>query len=152
MVGDFNAVKNKNERRGMNSFFDSTKASAFQFFIDELDLIDLPVVGKSYTWFRVDGSTMSRLDRFLVSEGWLNEWKHEVQCIGLRDVSDYCPIMLRGENLNWGPKPFRFNNCWLQHGSFKSFVRSSWDSFQCCRWKIYQFTDKLRSMKGCLRR
>lgn len=36
------------------------------------ELIDLPLVGRKYTWYRSDGVVMSRLDRFLVSDELLN--------------------------------------------------------------------------------
>jgi hypothetical protein len=31
-------------------------------------LFDLPLAGRQFTWFRGDGSSMSRVDRFLLSE------------------------------------------------------------------------------------
>jgi len=37
-------------------------------FIDGNCLIDLPLRGRSFTWFRRDGKSMSRIDRFLLSE------------------------------------------------------------------------------------
>lgn len=112
VVGDFNAVKAKEERRGRKFGFDANEARGFQDLIDELNLIDLPFIGRRFTWFKANGSASSRSDRFLVLEGWIDVWKSQVQKIGLRDVSDHCPILLRGEPQNWGPKSFRFNNFW----------------------------------------
>lgn len=74
LVGDFNAIKNRSERRGTSLISQDSYNVEFQSFIDELDLIDLPVLGKKFTWFRPDGSAMSRLDRFLVTEEWANLW------------------------------------------------------------------------------
>jgi len=42
----------------------------FNQFIDDNDLIDLPLGGRKYTWFKGDDIFMSRLDRFLLSEQW----------------------------------------------------------------------------------
>lgn len=36
--------------------------------------MDLPIVGKKYTWFKENGSTKSRLDKMLVSDEWLQVW------------------------------------------------------------------------------
>lgn len=125
IVGDFNAVQNRSERRGASMAQHGSECADFQEFIDDLNLIDLPMLENHFTWFKHDGSSMSRLDKFLLSEGWINMWGTAAQWVGRRDVSDHCPIMLKGKCLNWGPKPFRFNNCWLQHPIFKSFVEES---------------------------
>lgn len=46
MVGDFNAVKCRSERRGVNLLSsDPNHAVEFQEFIDDMNLIDLPVLG-----------------------------------------------------------------------------------------------------------
>lgn len=37
----------------------------------DLNLIDLPLLGRRFTWVRPNGSVMSRLDRILVSEEWI---------------------------------------------------------------------------------
>lgn len=60
------------------------------------------------------------------------------------DVSDHCPISLKGENANWGPRPFRFNNCWLQHPDFIRFVDDSWAGFEVSGSCIYSFKEKLK--------
>lgn len=65
---------------------------------------------------------MSRLDRFLVSEGLIARWNISGQCIGNRDISDHCPIWLLRSTKNWGPKPFRFINGWFEHKDFNTFV------------------------------
>ncbi|MCI31492.1 hypothetical protein A2U01_0052704, partial [Trifolium medium] len=71
---------------------------------------------------------MSRLDHFLVSEGFIEKGCITSQWVGDRDISDHCPIWLVCSNLNWGPKPFKFNNCWLQHPDFFAFVKETWEN------------------------
>ncbi|GAU49942.1 hypothetical protein TSUD_408370 [Trifolium subterraneum] len=44
-------------------------------FIDALEVVDIPLKGKMFTWFNSDGSAMSRLDRFLVSEDFIEKGK-----------------------------------------------------------------------------
>lgn len=68
--------------------------------------MDLPPLGRCFTWFKADGSAMSRLDRILLSEEWLQEWPNPIQWDLNRDVSDHCLIILRYNSVNWGPKPF----------------------------------------------
>lgn len=44
-------------------------------FIDDMELIDLPVVGNKFTWFNFAGSSMSSLDQFLISTALIYSWK-----------------------------------------------------------------------------
>jgi hypothetical protein len=40
----------------------------FNSFIMDVELVDLPIAGWSFNWYRGDEITMSRLDRFLLTE------------------------------------------------------------------------------------
>jgi len=68
--------------------------------------LDLPIVGKKYTWFKSNGSAKSRLDRILVSEEWMNIWPMYKQYIQQREVSDHCALVVKTMDKDWGPKPF----------------------------------------------
>nr|GEX66884.1 RNA-directed DNA polymerase, eukaryota [Tanacetum cinerariifolium] len=65
--GDFNKVRMKQERFG--TVFNALGANAFNQFIDLTSLVDLPIKGYSFTWAHKSASKISKLDRFLVSEG-----------------------------------------------------------------------------------
>jgi len=70
--GDFNAVRSQSERKGVRERDNRSRETVdFNRFIDANLLIELPFVGKSFTWFNSNGSAKSRLDRVLVSEEWL---------------------------------------------------------------------------------
>lgn len=48
----------------------------FSRFIDDMELIDLPLHGGQYTWFRGNNEhSASRIDRFLISTQWDNSSK-----------------------------------------------------------------------------
>nr|GEZ68228.1 RNA-directed DNA polymerase, eukaryota [Tanacetum cinerariifolium] len=66
VLGDFNDVRNIDERRG--SGFNPTSARVFDQFISALGLVDVKMEGYTFTWSHPSGSKMSKLDRFLVSE------------------------------------------------------------------------------------
>jgi hypothetical protein len=73
IVGDFNSVREVNERRGVgvNVMGGVTQEiTEFGEFLDALEVIDMPLIGRRFTWFHPNGTTMSRLDRVLLSNDW----------------------------------------------------------------------------------
>jgi hypothetical protein len=116
-----------------------------------MELVDIPVMGKKFTWFSSDGTTMSRLDCFLLSEGFIAKEGISNQWVGDRDISDHCPIWLLTSNQNWGPKPFKFNNCWIDHPEFFNFVKSSWESMEIQGKKAFVIKEKLKRLKIALK-
>jgi hypothetical protein len=125
VIGDFNAVLMPEERRGVNVESSSNlEMNGFRGFIDDLNLIDLPLLGRRFSWFHSNGVAMSRIDRCLVSPEWLECWGDGSVWVGSRDISDHCPLILKNLVFDWGPKPFRFNNHWLEDKNFKKVVES----------------------------
>jgi len=121
--GDFNAVRKEDERKGVRGSHSQRKEiSGFNSFIDTNCLIDIPCVGKKYTWFKSNGTAKSRLDRFLISEEWLQKWPFYKQYVQPRSVSDHCAIVAKSWIKDWGPKPFR---CLDMLGSWSQGSRSS---------------------------
>jgi hypothetical protein len=74
VCGDFNAVRNVSKRRSVGNFHRITGMEGFNQFIDGNLLIDLPLRGRGYTWYKGDGKSMSRIDRFLLSDRWCMTW------------------------------------------------------------------------------
>lgn len=72
MGGDFNVVRYPGEHWGTIRL--SNQMQQFNRFIQECELIDLPLRGASYTWTNnQDRRVCSRLDQFLLSSDWLNQ-------------------------------------------------------------------------------
>ncbi|XP_045810710.1 uncharacterized protein LOC123905117 [Trifolium pratense] len=110
--GDVNAILLPKERIGSSSFSRQNERISFNRFVEEMKLIDVPVLGKKFSWFSADGKSMSQIDRFLLSDGLFSKYGISDQWIGDRDISDHCPICSIVTTKNWGPKPFRvINGC-----------------------------------------
>ncbi|CAI8593121.1 unnamed protein product [Vicia faba] len=124
--GDFNIIKINSERKGRGAVESRGDMKSFEEFIGEISLVDIPCKGKKFTWYSGDGKSMSRIDRFLVADNIVNRWGVVGQLIGDRDISDHCPIWLVKDDVNWGPKPFKFNNEWFSFDSFIPFVKKEW--------------------------
>lgn len=87
----FNAVVSRRERIGLSKRSSSSERRVFNQFIDTMELVDPLVLGKTFTWFGSDGQSMSRLDKFLLSENLMSRWKIPARCIEDRHISDHCP-------------------------------------------------------------
>jgi exonuclease III len=142
VCGDFNAVRNVEERRSVGSI---PRVAGIN------SLIDLPLRGRSYTWFRGDGRSMSRIDRFLVSESWCSSWPNCFQTASARGLSDHCMLELSVDEQNWGPKPLRMLNCWESFPGYDMFVREKWQCFQVDGWGGYVLKEKFKLIKLALR-
>lgn len=123
----------------------------FISFTVDLELFDLPLLGRKYTWYRPDGSAMNRLDRFLLSAEWISNWGLVARWALRRDVLDHCPIIIKMGNQDWGSKPFRFNNCWMNHTEFDKLVEEGWLNGVITGWKAYVLAVKLKNIKGIIR-
>lgn len=152
VVGDFNEVKCSAERRGLGSTFHTTEMVDFQKFIDEADLVDLPMVGRKFTWYRPNGTAMSRLDRFLLSEGWLARWRNLSQWGLARSFSDHCPVLLKIGQKDWGPTPFRVWDDWNKEPGFDCFVKDRWASYKVTGKASFILKEKLKLLKADLKK
>jgi hypothetical protein len=64
VLGDFNAVRSIVERKSRSLNNNNEDFAPFNHFIDGNSLVDLPLCGRNYIWYRGDGLSMSCLDRF----------------------------------------------------------------------------------------
>ncbi|EOY14430.1 Uncharacterized protein TCM_033819 [Theobroma cacao] len=123
--GDFNTVRFEHEKTGRADV--ERSAAVFNEFIDNMTLLDLPLIGDNFTWcgFR-ERWVFSKLDRFLVDVEWLNGSQELVQQCLPSSLSDHCPVILRHSEMEWEPKPFKIFNFWMDEQSFQELVENNW--------------------------
>ncbi|GJW24014.1 RNA-directed DNA polymerase, eukaryota [Tanacetum coccineum] len=122
----FNDVRTMDERLG--SSFNVSSARCFDRFIVSSGLVDVKLEGYSFTWSHPSASKMSKLDRFLVTEG-INSLYPSISALCLdRHLSDHRPILLREVLSDFWSDSFRFY-LWLRDGGFCSMVGNAWLSF-----------------------
>ncbi|RVW70580.1 hypothetical protein CK203_060647 [Vitis vinifera] len=120
----------------------------FDSFIRECELLDPPLRNASFTWSNLQESPVcKRLDRFLYSNEWGQLFPQGLQEALIRRTSDHWPIVLDTNPFMWGPTPFRFENMWLQHPSFKENFRNWWSGFQGNGWEGHKFMRRLQLLK-----
>ena len=129
LVGDFNCIRHPAERLGSrHSNSEANLIAKFNDWLAEMEIDDIPCVGKPFTWVRPNGSCKSKLDRVLVSDDWLSKWPDSSQFNLERNYSDHCPILMNSKCTDWGPKPFRVFDAWLSNKDYTKVVRDCWSA------------------------
>ncbi|RVW63481.1 Transposon TX1 uncharacterized 149 kDa protein [Vitis vinifera] len=155
--GDFNVILSQRERCSQGRI--SGAMRRFAQVVDELELLDLPLQGGVFSWSGGrNNQAWARLDRFLVTQSWLDKFCGVVQCRLPRPTSDHFPIMLKGGGLRRGPSPFRFENMWLKVDGFKDLLREWWQgtlvrgkaSFRLASKLKVEFWDRVESERSLL--
>ena len=142
LIGDFNEILHPEDRG--SQWVSNTGMSDFRDFIQRNQLLDLPPSNGKFTWFR--GNSKSRLDRLLINPEWLLPFPTLKTSLLKRAISDHYPLLASTSGKNWGPKSFRFLNCWLSHPKCLKTIEKSWTSA-----KKLPLPEKLKAVKSSLK-
>nr|GEW31540.1 RNA-directed DNA polymerase, eukaryota [Tanacetum cinerariifolium] len=126
VMGDFNKVRVPSEGHG--SVFNKQGASLFNSFINSSNLIDVTLGSFLFTWALKNVTKMSKLDRFLVSEGLLCLFPSMMGIILTRNLSDHRPILLKECDIDYGPTPFKIFQSWFDIEGFDQMLKDAWNS------------------------
>ena len=126
LLGDFNAVADRNEKRGGTSALGRNN-SDFRSWIHTNGLIDLGHHGPCYTWSnkQYDRNPIDqRLDRGLGTVNWTLQYPNSAIFHLPRFGSDHLPILLRTNAASVRGKPrFRVESWWSQKSGFKEVCK-----------------------------
>ena len=108
--------------------------------------------GGDFTWSGgLNNQSRARLDRFLVSPYWLDQFSRVVQRRLSRPTSNHFPVLLEKSGLRRGPTPFRFENMWFKVERFKDLIRSWWQGMVVRGSASFKLTAKLKELKQKLK-
>ncbi|RVW76691.1 hypothetical protein CK203_047573 [Vitis vinifera] len=115
---------------------------------EELGLAGRPPLARGvFTWSgRPEQPVLGKLDRFLVTPSWLDNFSGVIQRRLPRPVSDHFPILLEGGGLRRGPSPFRFENMWLKVEGFLDLIRSWWREIEVRGTASYRLAAKTKEL------
>ncbi|XP_071687435.1 uncharacterized protein [Rutidosis leptorrhynchoides] len=150
LCGDFNEVREEVDR--LNCEFIEYLAKRFNDFISNNQLMEIPLGGRNFTRISDDGLKFSKIDRFLCTEKFFSLWK-DVSAVTLeRKISDHCPIMLKDEGKNFGPKPFKIFDAWLDEVGIEDVICKAWEiPVPNINRKDCMFRNRLKNVKNALR-
>nr|GEV12590.1 RNA-directed DNA polymerase, eukaryota [Tanacetum cinerariifolium] len=126
VMGDFNEVGFMEDRMG--SVFNVQGANEFNNFISNSGLVEVQLEGYSFTWSHPSATKISKLDRFLVTEGLVSLFPYMSGICLDRHLSDHRPILLREVITDNGATPFRMYHYWFSLHGFEQMVTHTWNS------------------------
>nr|KAJ0217194.1 hypothetical protein LSAT_V11C300153710 [Lactuca sativa] len=150
IFGDFNVVRHSDER--INSQFCHFIARDFNQFIHEAALHDVKMGGHRFTYFCRHELKLSKLDRFLVCSNFLDIFPNTSVTALPTELSDHCPLLLSTNYVDFGPRPFRFFNGWMQREDFNMVVDCALQSFRGFGTPDMYLAAKLKYLKDHLKK
>ncbi|KAJ0984543.1 hypothetical protein J5N97_002899 [Dioscorea zingiberensis] len=130
-MGDFNAVRSLEERKGGRTSWQSgMKSDLFNSFIAHSNLAELKFSGSPFTWCNNQGGQSriwARLDRALCNYDWLNEISQYQMTHLARYQSDHSPLLVTCQKYSDSRKRlFKFDNNWIHLPKCHDIVASIW--------------------------
>ncbi|KAL4352669.1 hypothetical protein GQ457_06G011490 [Hibiscus cannabinus] len=133
--GDFNKVTSNTEHHGCVG--DRGGLLEFVSFIHDGGLVDFPTAGKVFTWYGSNDKGC-RLDRFLVSADWLDQFEGLEQHNLSRNVSDHDPRI---------SEAYRSTSVVDKLRELKVFLKQwNLESFGCVETQIEAMTTLLKEL------
>ena len=109
--GDFNLIYQAEDKN--NHRFNRRLMNSFRTFIDDLELQELHLRGRLYTWSNEHNRpTLVRLDWVFVMEDWVTDFPdHDLSTLAM-ECSDHTPLLLKTDCSLPHFKRFCFENYW----------------------------------------
>lgn len=119
--GHFNVIRFVHEKNSGGRITKSMRD--FDGLVRSARLRDSPLSNAKFTWMNNQSRlVLSTLDRFLVSRDWEDAYPFFFQKVLPKVTSNHWPVMLHTNAQSFGSKPFRFENMWTTHHSFRELI------------------------------
>ena len=125
IIGDFNLILSAADKN--NQHINRRNLQNFRRTVDELELQDLHLHGRVYTWSNErDNPTLVKLDRALASLDWEEQFPScHLQALS-SDASDHCPLLLQTNVIPAAKPRFHFEIFWPKFEGYMEAVESGW--------------------------
>jgi hypothetical protein len=146
--GDFNIMQKPEDKSC--GVFDTKCPSLFNVVIESLDLREIVMTGRQFTWAGAgDNPTYEKLDRVLASTEW--ELNFPLAKVEARDrsISDHTPLVVStGASTHQSrSRPFHFERGWLLKKGFYDMVANIWRSENSGSSPLQRWQSKIRRLR-----
>jgi exonuclease III len=151
LAGDFNMIYSSEVKNNNN--VNRAMMGCFRRFVNEMELMEIPLIGRRYTWSNErDSPTLVKLDRVLCTTDWEDIYPDCVLHSHATEMSDHCPLILGLQDGVQGKKRFHFESFWVRLPGFMETVVTSWEEpvqpmcpLQCISFKLKRLTRALQA-------
>ena len=121
IVGYFNLIRKSVDRNRVGG--DINEMFLFNEAINTLDLVELPLHGRQYTWTNKPPSPLlERLDWFFTNNAWTEKYPNSLVRAMTMETSDHWPCLIEINTKVPKGSIFRFENHWLNRDDFISVL------------------------------
>ena len=143
--GDFNLIYRAEDKNNNN--LDRAMMGRFQRIINDLQLVELPLLGRKFTWSNERSSpTLVRLDRFFYSRDWEDLFPDCLMQSSSSSISDHCPLVVGLHEFTQGKRRFHFESFWTKLEGFMTEVENSWCQPIAAVCPLQRMADKLKRL------
>jgi exonuclease III len=108
-LGDFNLMRSPRDKSNGN--FNAAEATSFNYFINNLGLLEIPLLDRQFTWSNQQNPPiLARLDRFLINPEWSLALPDSTLTSLARPTSDHVPLHLEASSKAPRSTIFRMEN------------------------------------------
>ena len=127
---NFNDLRNRSEKTGPS--YNYILSNRFNSLISNLNLIDLALTDRKFSWSRsITSNSKALLDRYLCSTNWFSHYPNTIITSLPRIYSDHNPLILQTDSISTiSRKTIRFEKSWITHEGFTELLVTWWQSFQ----------------------
>ena len=127
LVGDFNLLRFPSDKN--NAAFRQAEANAFNQTIDDLALIELPLLDRQFTWSNNRNTpTLERIDSAFFNLAWANAFPNSSLTSLTRFMSDHVPLIITVTTTIPRSNFFKFESAWAKLQPCRDIIPSVWAS------------------------
>ena len=125
ILGDFNLIRGPDNRNKPGG--DPNSMMIFNNIIINLDLVEIPLKGRSFTWSnKQDIPLLEKLDWVFTCSHWTNTYPCTMAFPLAKITSDHVPIKVQMESNIPKSNIFRFAEFWTKFNGFMEVVEDQW--------------------------
>lgn len=129
IVGDFNLLRFSSDKN--TSSFRKAEADAFNQVLNDLALIELPLLDRRFTWSNKRSSpTLERIDRAFINLAWDSAFPNTTLTSLTRFTSDHVPLIVHVNTLLPRNSQFKYEPAWGSYSSAINLVTPLWPTQQ----------------------